>query len=497
MKTATTGARITVRRPFDDGVYTQIAATDAANARTAIAHARRAQSRWAEVPVRDRARIISAVASLTLSNADRILDVIQDESGKARISAFEEVMDTARGLRVFANAAPGTLSPTRHRGAIPVLTRTVEHHRPVGVVGIITPWNYPFTLPATDAAQALLAGNAVVLKPDSQTPSTALLLAELFTSAGLPEGLFTVLPGAGSELGPVLVAETDYLMFTGSTATGRTLASACAERLMGFSAELGGKNPLLVLPDADLDAAAIGTARAAFANTGQLCISIERAYVHRSVYEEFIEKLLAATAGLRLGAGHSWEFDLGSLSSAKQLATVEAHVDDAIAKGARVLTGGRARRDLGPYFYEPTILTGVTNEMAVHREETFGPVLSVYRVDTIDEAVSAANDSSYGLNASIWSAHLGPAVAARLKTGTVNINDGYAPAFGSHTAPMGGMGESGQGRRHGSQGLLKYTEAQTVAQQRILPIAPPPGVTNETFAKALTMGIRVMNRVLP
>jgi len=406
-------------------------------------------------------------------------------------------MDTARGLRVFANAAPALLRPTRHPGAIPLLTRTVEHHRPVGVVGIITPWNYPFTLPATDAAHALLAGNAVVLKPDSQTPHTALLLAELFASAGLPEHLFTVLPGAGTELGPVLVAETDYLMFTGSTATGRTLAAACAERLMGFSAELGGKNPLLVLPDADVDAAAIGTARAAFANTGQLCISIERAYVHRTVYNEFIDKLLAATASLRIGVGHSWEFDIGSLASAKQLATVTAHVTDAVAKGATVLAGGRARPDLGPYCFEPTVLTGVTAEMEVYREETFGPVLSVYRADSIDDAVEAANDSRYGLNSSIWSAHLGPSVAGRLRTGTVNINDGYAPAFGSHTAPMGGMGESGLGRRHGAAGLLKYTEAQTVAEQRLLPIAPPPGVSNETFAKVLTMGIRVMNRVLP
>ncbi len=496
MQTAT-ARRITVHRPFDGSVYGELEATDAATTRAAIARARRAQARWAEVPVKERSRIIATVASLTLSNADRILDVIQDESGKARLSAFEEVMDTARGLRVFANAAPALLRPARRAGAIPVLTRTFEHHRPVGVVGIITPWNYPFTLPATDAAQALLAGNAVVLKPDSQTPHTAILLAELFAAAGLPEDLFIVLPGAGTELGPVLVAEADYLMFTGSTATGRILAKACADRLMGFSAELGGKNPLLVLPDADLDAAAIGTARAAFANTGQLCISIERAYVHRSVYNEFIDKLLAATATLRLGVGHSWEFEIGSLSSAKQLATVTSHVQDAQALGATVLAGGRARPDLGPYCYEPTVLTGVTAEMEVYREETFGPVLSVYRVDTIDDAVEAANDSRYGLNASIWSAHLGRSVAGRLRTGMVNINDGYAPAFGSHAAPMGGMGESGVGRRHGSQGLLKYTETQTVAEQRLLPIAPPPGVSNETFAKVLTMGIRVMNRVLP
>ncbi|MCE1174296.1 MAG: succinate-semialdehyde dehydrogenase (NADP(+)) [Propionibacteriales bacterium] len=497
MSNSPEGTTITVRRPFDNQFHAEVPRTTADQARAAISRARRIQPRWAELPVARRADVIARAASLILAECDRILDVIQDESGKARISAFEEVMDSARGLRVFANKAPQALRARRRPGAIPALTKTVEHHRPVGVVSIITPWNYPFTLPATDAAQALLAGNAVVLKPDSQTPSAALLLAEIFAEAGLPADLFTVLPGAGSELGPVLVAETDFVMFTGSTATGRTLAAACAQRLIGFSGELGGKNPLLVLPDADLDAAAIGTARAAFANTGQLCISIERAYVHRSVYPEFVERLLAATASLKTGVGHSWEFDIGSLSSAAQLATVEAHVADAVAKGATVLAGGRHRGDLGPFCYEPTILAGVTPEMEVFAEETFGPVLSLYQVNSIEDAINAANDSRYGLNASIWSRHHGPETAARLRTGTVNINDGYAPAFGSHAAPMGGMKESGVGRRHGSAGLLKYTEAQTVADQRLLPIAPPPGVSNETFARVLKAGIAVMNRVLP
>ncbi len=497
MSNAPEGGTITVRRPFDNQFHAAIPRTTAEQARAAISRARRIQPRWAALSARRRAEIVARAASLILRDCDRILDVIQDESGKARISAFEEVMDSARGLRVFANSAPHLLRPRRRPGAIPMLTKTVEHHRPVGVVSIITPWNYPFTLPATDAAQALLAGNAVVLKPDSQTPSAALLLAEIFAEAGLPADLFTVLPGAGSELGPVLVAETDFVMFTGSTATGRTLAAACAQRLIGFSGELGGKNPLLVLPDADLDAAAIGTARAAFANTGQLCISIERAYVHRSVYPEFVDRLLTATTSLKIGVGHSWEFDIGSLSSANQLATVEAHVADAVAKGATVLTGGKTRPDLGPFCYEPTILTGVTADMEVYAEETFGPVLSLYQVDSIDDAISAANESRYGLNASIWSRGHGAAVAARLRTGTVNINDGYAPSFGSHAAPMGGMKESGVGRRHGSAGLLKYTEAQTVADQRLLPIAPPPGVSNETFARVLKVGIAVMNRVLP
>jgi succinate-semialdehyde dehydrogenase / glutarate-semialdehyde dehydrogenase len=497
MTTAPSADRITVRRPVDGEIYQTVAATAPEAARQAIGRARLAQAGWARVPIRERSHILSRFASLVLANSDRILDLIQDESGKARISALEEVLDTARGVRVWAAQAPGVLRPERHPGAIPVLTKAVEHHRPVGVVGIITPWNYPFTLPATDGAAALLAGNAVVLKPDSQTPFTALLLAELFTEAGLPANLFTVLPGSGTTLGPVLTAEVDYLMFTGSTATGRKLALGCAERLIGFSAELGGKNPVLVLADADLDAAAIGTVRAAFANTGQLCVSVERAYVHAKVYDEFVTKLVAATAGLRIGVGHSWDFDLGSLASAAQLDTVSSHVGDAVAKGATLLAGGLARPDIGPYCYEPTILTGVVEGMTVYREETFGPVLSIYRVESEDEAIAAANDTQYGLNASIWSAKRGQQVASQIMAGTVNINEGYAAAWGAHRAPMGGMGESGIGRRHGAHGLLKYTESQTVAQQRLHPIAPPKGVSNLTYAKAMLWGIKALNRVLP
>nr|WP_300148274.1 succinic semialdehyde dehydrogenase [Propionicimonas sp.] len=486
---------LVVRCPFDDSVYGTLRATRPEEVPAAVAHARRAQADWAGVPVADRSRVFTRLARVVLANRDRILDTIQSETGKSRLSAFEEVLDAARGVRVFARQAPRLLRPVRRAGAIPLLTRTLEHHRPVGVVGIINPWNYPFNLPATDAAQALLAGNAVVLKPDSRTPFTALLLAELMAEAGLPDGLFRVLPGAGAELGPRLVAEVDYLMFTGSTATGRTLAAACAERLIGFSGELGGKNPLLVLADANVRAAAAGTARAAFANTGQVCVGIERAYVVGEVYEAFVAELLDQTGRLRLGVGYGWDIDVGSLSSASQLAAVAAHVADAVAKGAFVLAGGRARPDLGPFCYEPTVLTGVTEEMTLCREETFGPVLALYRVGTEDEAVRLANDSAYGLNASVWSARRGPAVAARLRVGTVNINEGYAAAWGSHTAPMGGMGESGVGRRHGTQGLLKYTEPQTVAEQRLHPIAPPERLGNESYGRVMSRAIRILNRL--
>lgn len=486
---------LVVRCPFDDSVYGTVPATLPEQVPAAIDRARQAQSAWQLVPVAARAGVFRRLARLVLDHRDRILDTIQAETGKARLSAFEEVMDASRAARVFAAEAPGQLRARRRHGAIPLLTRAVEHHRPIGVVGIISPFNYPFNLPASDSAQALLAGNAVVLKPDSQTPFTAMLLGELLAEAGLPPGLFQVLPGSGAELGPALVAGVDFLMFTGSTATGRLLARACADRLIGFSGELGGKNPLLVLADADIVAAAAGSVRGAFANTGQACVGIERAYVHHAVYEEYLAELLAEVSGLRLGVGYDWSIDVGSLASAGQLAGVSAHVDDAVAKGATVLAGGRARPDLGPYCYEPTVLTGVTEDMLLCREETFGPVLAIYRVGSDDEAVARANDSRYGLNASVWSARRGPEIAARVRAGTVNVNEGYAAAWGSHAAPIGGMGESGIGRRHGGHGLLKYTEAQTIAVQRLHPIAPPPRVGNEGYAKAMTLAIRLMNGV--
>lgn len=484
---------LVVRRPFDDSVYGTLTSTEPEQVPAAIARARQAQAAWELVGVNARARVFRRLAGLILDRRDHILDTIQAETGKARLSAFEEVLDASRAARVFAGSAPRLLRPRRRPGALPVLTRTVVHHRPVGVVGIINPWNYPFNLPISDSAQALLTGNAVLLKPDSQTPFTGLLVAELLAEAGLPAGLFQVLPGSGTDLGPALVAGVDFLMFTGSTATGRLLAVACAERLIGFSAELGGKNPLLILADADIAAAAAGTVRGAFANTGQACVGIERAYVHHAVHADFVAELLAQVAGLRVGAGYDWRIDVGSLSSARQLATVAGHVQDAVDKGATVLAGGHPRPDLGPYFFEPTVLTGVTEEMLLCREETFGPVLSVYRVESDDEAVARANDSRYGLNASVWSARRGPAVAARLRAGTVNVNEGFAAAWGSHAAPMGGMGESGIGRRHGDDGLLKYTEPQTIAVQRLHPIAPPAKVGNEAYAKGMTQAIRVLN----
>lgn len=464
---------------------------------TAFARARTAQQVWAERPVRQRAAVLLRFHDLLLDRQSEVLDLVQLETGKARLHAHEEVQGAAVAARHYGRRAARYLRPRRRQGAVPVLTRVVELHRPRGVVGQIAPWNYPLELSVGDALPALVAGNAVVLKPDTETALTALWARELLVEAGLPGDLLQIVLGDGPVVGRAVVEQGDYVSFTGSTRTGREVAQRAATRLVGCSLELGGKNAMIVLDDADPDRAAAGAVRACFASAGQLCISVERLYVHEAVAEAFLERFTARTRAMKLGSALAYGADMGSLSSARQLAHVTRHVAEAVEKGATVLAGGRARPDIGPLYHEPTVLEGVEPPMAVCTEETFGPVVSVTRFTDPAEAVALANDTRYGLNSSVWSGSTrrARAVAARLRTGTVNINEGYAAAYGSVRAPMGGMGESGIGRRHGAEGILKYTEPQTVAQQRLLPLAPSLGMTDETYSKALTGSLRAFKRL--
>ncbi|MGW0992878.1 succinic semialdehyde dehydrogenase [Streptomyces sp. NPDC002523] len=456
--------------------------------------ARAAQAVWERTPVRQRAAVLLRFHDLVLARQAEVLDLIQLETGKARLHAHEEVQAVAVAARHYGRKAPAYLRPKRHTGAIPTLTKVTELRHPRGVVGQIAPWNYPLELSVGDALPAFVAGNAVVMKPDTETCLTALWARDLLIEAGLPEGVFQVVLGEGPVVGPEVVRHADYVSFTGSTRTGREVAAGAASRLVGVSLELGGKNAMLVLDDADIEKAAAGAVRACFSSAGQLCISIERLYVHESVADAFLERFAARTKAMRLGNSLAYGADMGSLVGERQLKTVERHVAEAVTKGAKLVAGGVARPDIGPYFFEPTILDGVEDSMAVCDEETFGPVVSVYRFKTDDEAVERANATSYGLNASVWttSAGRGRDVAARLRTGTVNVNEGYAPAYGSVQSPMGGMKDSGLGRRHGSEGILKYTEAQTVAQQRLLPMAPLLGMDDEKYARFMSTSLSLM-----
>lgn len=474
---------------------TVVAGTEA-DMQSACERAKAAQPAWNAMGVRARAQLLGRLGDLIWARRREILDVVQWETGKSRMDAHEELLDQILTLRYVRKVGPAVLVEHSRQGVIPGLTQVREVPTPVGVVGVISPWNYPLALATSDAFAAMVAGNTVVLKPDSLTSLTALMMRSLMNDCGIGADVFQVVCGSGAKLGPVLTAGVNYLMFTGSSATGATIAAGAGRNLIGCSAELGGKNPLIVLPGADVDKVVAGVARACFANAGQLCVSIERIYVHDSLYEAFASRFADYVSGLRVDASTDWEVQMGVLISTAHLGKVKEHVEDAVKKGARVLCGGHPLPEVAPTAFAPTVLADVPAEADLYRDETFGPVVSIYRYRDIPEAIRLANDSEYGLNCSIWGP-VGSAqqVARQINCGTVNINDGYAPAWASMDAPMGGMGISGLGRRHGVSGILKYTQAKSIVNQRVLPIMTPSFLTNKQFAEVSGWAMRLLGYI--
>ena len=437
----------------------------------AVVKARQAQPAWANLSYPERARVILQARKLMLAERDELALLISQETGKPIAEAISmEIVPTLDAMHYFAHAAEDLLRPQKidigQYGLMGRASRLV--FRPLGVIGIISPWNFPLATPADEVVMALMAGNAVVLKPSELTPLIALELGDIFTRAGLPPGLLNIATGDGSTGRALIDARVDKIMFTGSVATGKRVAEAAAKYLTPVVLELGGKDPMIVLEDADLENAARAAVWGAFANSGQACASVERCYVQESIAPKFIEQVLAETRELKQGLGTDTEVDVGAMSNENQLQIVTDHVNDAKQRGAKVLAGGQRGSNRAGLFYEPTVLTNVDHNMTIMRDETFGPVLPVMTFTTEDEAIKLANDSPYGLTASVWTKNIakGRRIAERIEAGTVMVNE-VVYTHGIAQTPWGGVKDSGYGRTHGRMGLLELVHPQHIHVNRL------------------------------
>ena len=456
---------IRVENPATGEKVGEIHNTTAEELAEAAARGRAAQPGWDALGFHGRAEIFARCQKWLIENQDRIINSVMQETGKTYEDALLAEIDyTAGAFKHWAKVAPDYLADERVKTSSPFVKgrKLVVRYAPVGLVGVIGPWNFPVTNSFGDCIPAMAAGNSVILKPSEITPLTSLLIAEGMKECGIPEGVFQVATGDGNT-GANLIDLVDFVMFTGSTRTGRKVAVRAAENLIPCGLELGGKDPMIVLADADIDRAANYASFYAMNNAGQVCISVERVYVESPVYDEFVQKVTQNIKSLRqnqsTGPGTS---DVGAVIFPPQIDIVEAHVNDAVSKGAKILTGGHAHREHG-LFFEPTVLVDVDHTMECMTEETFGPTLPIMKVDSVDEAIRLANDSPYGLQASVFSQDTdkAEAVARKIEAGAVCVNDCQI----NYTAlelPMGGWKASGLGVRHGSAGIRKYTKSQTI-----------------------------------
>lgn len=453
-----------IRRPQDGAILGEMETTPPDEVRFEVARVREVQGGWASLALKDRLRRLVGLRAAVEGAAEEIVDRIMGETGKPEPEALSEVAVVLGLLRHYESLAPKVLAPKRVGTRWLFPRRAWVEREPWGVIGVISPWNYPFILAFEPVLTALYGGNGVVLKPSEYTPFTGDLIPQLVERGGLPRDLVRVVQGGG-EVGAALVeAGVDRIHFTGSPATGRRILAAAAPRLTPVSLELGGKDPALVLEDADLERAARGVVFGAFYNAGQTCVAMERVFVVDAVHSAFVRRVVELTRELRVGSAGT--MDVGPMTVPFQLEVVESHLADAVSRGGEVLCGGE-RLDPASNVFLPTVVTEVTPEMLLSTEETFGPVLPITRVRDEDEAVELANQSSFGLHASIWTRDIdrGIRVARRLRAGGVSVNDTHSH-WSVPGLPMGGLGESGYSRVHGEEGLLEFTRTRSLLVNR-------------------------------
>jgi succinate-semialdehyde dehydrogenase/glutarate-semialdehyde dehydrogenase len=436
-----------------------------------VSRARVAQSGWAKLPIRDRCAKLRALRECIMASRNELADAVVRESGKPRVEAlFADIFVALDSAEYWSRNAANALRTRRvpHHSTAAKAKRGYLAYDPLGVIAIISSWNYPLAIPLSQIIPALAAGNAVVGKTSDFTPQCGALIEKLFIDAGFPKDLVKIVQGSG-EVGQALIdASPDKVMFTGSVATGRRVAEACAQKLIPSVLELGGKDAMIVLADANLEVASSAAVWGSYTNCGQVCLSVERLFVEQAVAEKFIALCVEKTKKLRLGPGSDPSSDVGPLIRPQHVRRMIDLIDDAVSRGANVLCGGSARPELGPNFFEPTVITGVDSSMKLFQEETFGPILAIQVVRDAKEAIALANDSPFALAASIWTKNKtrGMALAAELRAGAVMVNDAIS-YFGIVEAPHGGCGASGWGRTHGEAGLLEMVQMKYIDVDRL------------------------------
>ncbi len=449
---------------------TDVPIVEPGEVKIAVARARDAFENWRDVSFRDRAQLLLHLRNVLLDHKNEIIDTIVSETGKTKIEALSsEILYVCAAIEYYTRNGEEFLCDRRHPVSLMLLKtkRVRTTFVPRGVVGMISPWNFPFNLTLGEAVPALLAGNAVLLKPSEYTPLSALLAQRLTEMANFPKNLFQVVTGF-AETAEALIDFADQIAFTGSVTTGKKVMARAAQTLKPVTLELGGKDPMIVLKDASLERAANGAVWGSLANSGQICMSIERVYVEESVADEFIAKVVDKVKALRQGVDTDYNVDIGSMTMPRQVEIVEDHIADAVSKGAKILVGGRRNPLLPGLFFEPTVMVNVDHSMKIMTEETFGPVIPIMRVKNEEEALRLANESRYGLNSSVWTHNKRKArtMARRLESGSVCINDCLIN-YMTTEIPFGGVKESGIGARHGEGGIQKYCYQQSVLEDRV------------------------------